>query len=106
MFKGGYMGKVLRVNLTTQSVSEESLPEKVARDFMGGAGFVIKYLYDEVPAGTDPLGPDNKLIFASGPLSGTNAPCASRMAVAFFSQRSISFLIDWARSALFCFRRL
>ena len=54
---------------------------EVAKDSIGGAGFGIKYLFDEVPAGADALGPDNKLIFASGPFSGTTIPCASRMAV-------------------------
>lgn len=81
MYKGGYTGKILRINLTNQSAKEEKLPLKVAKEFIGGAGFGIKYLFDEVPAGVDPLGPENKLIFASGPFSGTNIPCASRMAV-------------------------
>jgi len=63
------------------TVSEEALPQEVARDYIGGAGFGIKYLFDEVPKGTDPLGPENRLIFAVGPFSGTSVPCASRMAV-------------------------
>jgi aldehyde:ferredoxin oxidoreductase len=82
MYKGGYRGKILRINLTDQSAKIEDLPSDIARDYIGGAGFGVKYLYDEVPAGVDPLGPDNKLIFASGPLSGTSVPCASRMSVA------------------------
>lgn len=81
MFKGGYTGKVLRVNLTDQTAIEEELPLQMAKDFIGGAGFGIKYLFDEVPARADALGPENKLIFAPGPFSGTNVPCASRMAV-------------------------
>jgi len=81
MYKGGYTGKILRINLTDQTAREEKLPREIAKDFIGGAGFGIKYLFDEVPAGTDPLGPDNKLIFAPGPFSGTTVPCASRMAV-------------------------
>jgi aldehyde:ferredoxin oxidoreductase len=81
MYKGGYTGKILRINLTDHSVKEEALPFQTAKDFIGGAGFGIKYLFDEVPANSDALGPDNKLIFAPGPLSGTNVPCASRMAV-------------------------
>lgn len=81
MYKGGYTGKILRVNLTEQTVKEEALSQDVARDFIGGAGFGIKFLFDEVKGATDPLGPDNKLIFASGPFSGTTIPCASRMAV-------------------------
>ncbi len=79
--KYGYMGKILRVNLTNKTFSEERVTEKLAREFIGGAGFGLKYLFDEVPAKADPLGPENKLIFAVGPLSGTSAPCASRMAV-------------------------
>jgi aldehyde:ferredoxin oxidoreductase len=81
MYQGGYTGKILRINLTEKTAEEEDLPLEVARDFIGGAGFGIKYLFDEVPAGADALGPDNKLIFASGPFSGTTVPCASRMAV-------------------------
>jgi len=81
MYKGGYTGKILRINLTDQTAREEELSLEVAKDYIGGAGFGIKYLFDEVPAGTDPLGSDNKLIFAPGPFSGTTVPCASRMAV-------------------------
>lgn len=81
MYSGGYMGKILRINLTDKTFKEEKLPVEVARDFIGGAGFGIKYLFDEVKKGADPLGPENKLFFASGPFSGTTIPCASRMAV-------------------------
>ncbi len=81
MFKGGYTGKLLRIDLSSQTATTEDLPEQIAADFIGGAGFGIKYLFEEVPATTDPLGPENKLIFASGPLTGTNVPCTSRMAV-------------------------
>ena len=81
MYQGGYTGKILRVNLSEQTAVEEQLPPEVARDYIGGAGFGIKYLFDELEAGVDPLGPENKLIFAGGPFSGTTVPCASRMAV-------------------------
>ena len=53
----------------------------MAQDFIGGSGFTVKYLYDEVPADCDPLGPENKLIYAPGPFTGTTIPCASRMAI-------------------------
>jgi aldehyde:ferredoxin oxidoreductase len=82
MYSGGYTGKVLRINLTEMTAKHESLSLETAREFIGGAGFGIKYIYDELKAGIDPLGPDNKLVFASGPFSGTRIPCASRMAVA------------------------
>ncbi len=81
MYKGGYTGKVLRVDLTTKTFKEEPLPVEVAQDFIGGSGFTVKFLYDEVPADCDPLGPENKLIYAPGPFTGTTVPCASRMAI-------------------------
>jgi aldehyde:ferredoxin oxidoreductase len=81
MYSGGYTGKVLRVNLTDKTYQEEALPADVAQDFIGGSGFTVKYLYDEVPADCDPLGPENKLIYAPGPFTGTTIPCASRMAI-------------------------
>jgi len=81
MYQGGYSGKILRINLSKQTAKEEELPLQVAKDFIGGAGFGIKFLFDEVKGGTDPLGPENKLIFAPGPFSGTTVPCTSRMAV-------------------------
>lgn len=81
MFKGGYTGKILRIDLSAQTATTEDLPKEIAEDFIGGAGFGIKYLFEEVPATADPLGPENKLIFATGPLTGTNIPCTSRMAV-------------------------
>ena len=67
MYNGGYMGKILRINLSEMAAREEALPLEVARDFIGGAGFGITYLFEELGPGTDPLGPDNKLIFAPGP---------------------------------------
>ena len=81
MYKGGYAGKILRINLSARTAQEETLPLNLARDYIGGAGFGIKYLFDELKAGTDPMGPENKLIFSVGPFSGTTIPCASRMAV-------------------------
>ncbi len=74
MYSGGYAGKILRINLTNKTSKEERLPLEVAKDFIGGAGLGIKYLFDEVKPGTDALGPDNKLIFAPGPFTGTSIP--------------------------------
>ena len=51
MYRGGYTGKVLRVDLTSKTFKEEPLPAEVAQDFIGGAGFTVKYLYDEVSGG-------------------------------------------------------
>jgi len=81
MLKGGYTGKILRVNLTTEEITKEEISEETAKKFIGGTGFGLKYLLDEVDPKANPLGEDNKMYFASGPLSGTKAPCASRIAV-------------------------
>jgi len=81
----GYMGKILRVNLTSGEVKDETLDQTMARDYIGGAGFGAKILYDEVDPTVDALGPDNKIIFATGPLSGTRHPCSGRYAVVFKS---------------------
>ena len=64
----GFMGKLLRINLTTGDIREEEIPDEWNRKFLGGAGTASKYLFEEVPPETDPLGPDNKLIFMSGSL--------------------------------------
>jgi aldehyde:ferredoxin oxidoreductase len=81
MYHGAYAGKILRVNLSNLSIKEETLSDELVRGYLGGAGFAVKCLYDEVPAGTPALSGNNKLIFAVGPLTATGAPCASRMAV-------------------------
>ncbi|HHX74288.1 MAG TPA: aldehyde ferredoxin oxidoreductase family protein [Firmicutes bacterium] len=79
--QGGYMGQILRVNLTTKQITKEETSDALVRNYLGGAGFGIKFLFDEVPQGADPLGAENKLIFAPGPFTGTKTPCASRMAI-------------------------
>jgi aldehyde:ferredoxin oxidoreductase len=69
----GYMGKILWVNLSTGEIKEESIDEKVYRDFIGGYGLGAKILYDRMKPGADPLGPDNILGLLTGPLTGTPA---------------------------------
>lgn len=77
----GYHGKLLRVNLSQGTITEENIPESMHRKFLGGAGLATKYLWDEVPKGADPLGPDNKLIFMAGSLTGVVAPSTGRFSV-------------------------
>jgi aldehyde:ferredoxin oxidoreductase len=74
-------GTILRINLGTGGISRETLDEEMARQYIGGRGIATKILYDELPIGVDPLSPDNKLIFASGPLTGTAAPTGGRYMV-------------------------
>ncbi|MFA4836501.1 MAG: aldehyde ferredoxin oxidoreductase family protein [Dehalococcoidia bacterium] len=76
-----YAGQVLRVNLTKGDWEVEELDMDLAERFIGGRGIGGKILFDEVDPNVDPLGPDNKLIFATGPLTGTGAPTGCRYMV-------------------------
>jgi aldehyde:ferredoxin oxidoreductase len=73
-----YMGKLLRVDLTSKTLKDEVFEEEVARKFIGGSGIGAKILYEETNEKTDPLGPENVLIFMTGPLTGTTAPTSGR----------------------------
>ncbi len=77
----GYNGKILRVNLSHNSISVETTDEKFRRMYLGGAGFVSYFLLKELHKGTDPLGSDNKLIFAIGPVTGAPLPGSGRNCV-------------------------
>ncbi len=79
--KGGYHNKLLRVNLTDHSTSIEQIPEETLLKFIGGRGLGAKILFDEVPPRANPLGSENKLIFVTAPLHGSNAATASRFSV-------------------------
>ena len=74
----GWSGTIARVNLTTGAVTKEATDAKDAALFLGARGLGVKIFTDEVDAKIDPLSPDNKLIFAPGPFSGTFAPSAGR----------------------------
>jgi aldehyde:ferredoxin oxidoreductase len=76
----GFIGKVLRVDLSSGTISEEAISEEDARLYLGGSGLATKYLIDELAPGVDPLGPENKLIYMTGPLTGTASPSAGRFA--------------------------
>jgi aldehyde:ferredoxin oxidoreductase len=75
------VSKLLRVNLTNGAISTEEIDASIAKDFIGGLGVGVKYLYDEIDPKVEPLSAYNKLIFATGPLTGTRAPAASRYMV-------------------------
>jgi aldehyde:ferredoxin oxidoreductase len=76
-----YKHKILRVNLSTGIASEEPLNKKWAEQYLGGRGLGVKYLYEELPRGVDPLSSDNKVILATGPLTGTIVPCSGKLAI-------------------------
>jgi aldehyde:ferredoxin oxidoreductase len=81
----GYIGKILRVDLSTGDIQSEPLNEAYARAFVGGSGLAARYIYDMVDGDTDPLGPDNPLFFMTGPLVGTSMPSAGRCSVCALS---------------------
>ncbi len=76
--QGGYTGKILRVRLSEETFKVETLPKEWIREYIGGDGFAARLLYEEVPAGIDPLGDQNKLIIATGPITGTLWPMSGR----------------------------
>ena len=77
----GYAGRLLRVDLTAQRTSAEELSADDARKYLGGRGLAAKVLFEELEPGIDPLGPKNKLVVASGPLTGTMVPGTTRFGV-------------------------
>jgi len=70
--------KLLRINLSTQTYTEEDIPSEYEKKFIGGKGIGTAYLVRELEPHIDPLGSDNKFIIATGPLNGTSAPASSR----------------------------
>ncbi len=71
-------GRLLRVDLSTGKTAVEMIPESFAEDFVGGRGYGIRYLYEELKPGVDPLGEENKLMMVTGPLAGSTAQAVSR----------------------------
>jgi aldehyde:ferredoxin oxidoreductase len=67
----GYLGKVLKVDLTTGAIEKEEIPDEIYENFLSGVGLGAHYLYKHIPADADPLGPDNMLGFVSGLLTNT-----------------------------------
>ena len=76
-----WAGKILRVNLTAGTCTPEPLNKQWARDYLGQRGLATKYFVEEVDAKVDPLSPDNKIIWATGPLTGTMASTGGRYSV-------------------------
>ncbi|MGC8505490.1 MAG: aldehyde ferredoxin oxidoreductase family protein [Thermoplasmata archaeon] len=75
---GGFTGKFLRVDLSRGTVKIEDTNMQWAREYIGGQGLATRYFVDEVDPKVDPFSPDNELIMAPGPLTGTSAPTAAR----------------------------
>jgi aldehyde:ferredoxin oxidoreductase len=77
----GCTGKLLRVNLTRQTWNDETVAEESARKFFGGRGLGARILFQELKPGIDPLGPENKMVFATGPVTGAQFSGNSRYVV-------------------------
>ena len=77
----GYNGRILRVNLSSGKLSTEEYPDSFYRQYFGGEGLIAYFLVKELPAGVEPLGPENKLIFAAGPITGVPAGGCGRHSV-------------------------
>ena len=77
----GYWGSILRIDLERSTVSTEALSDKVARTYIGGSGLGARILYNETTSDTDPMGLDNPIIFAVGPLTGTRVFNSNRFEV-------------------------
>ena len=76
-----WAGKLLRVDLTAGTCKSEPLNMKWAQDYLGQRGLATKYLVEEIDPKVDPLSPKNKLIMATGPMTGTSASTAGRYSV-------------------------
>jgi len=70
----GFNGKLLRVNLSTREIKNETIPDDILKKYLGGAGLALHFLLKELDRGIDPLGEENKLVFSLGPGTGVRAP--------------------------------
>jgi len=78
----GWTGKLLRVNLSKGKAAVDRYGAGLAKNYLGGRGFAVKILWDELEQGVDPLSPFNKLVFAAGPLTGFALPSSGKLVVA------------------------
>ncbi|MGD9410992.1 MAG: aldehyde ferredoxin oxidoreductase family protein [Desulfobacterales bacterium] len=81
----GYFGKQLRISLDTKETRVEEIDSAVLKKYLGGVGYGARVLYDEIKKGIDPLSPDNKIIFATSPLTANNIPGGGSIMVCFKS---------------------
>ena len=82
MFSGGYRGRILRVDLSRKRHSVETVEERIRQRLLGGRGVAAWMYYREIGADVDPLGPDNKVFFMAGPLTGVRLPSTTKFQLA------------------------
>ncbi len=87
----GYNGRILRVDLSNRKLAEEELEEDFLKKYLGQEGIAARFLYDEVGPGIGAFDPENRLIFMTGPLTGTAAPACGRYSVACRSPLTEAF---------------
>ncbi len=95
-----YSGRVLWIDLTSESTREENLDSSIYENFIGGKGLGAYLLYRELEAGLDALGPDNTLLFLTGPLQGLPAPNVGRWTLVTKSPLTGLFLDSHSGGAL------
>ena len=95
----GYAGRILEVNLTDSDCRHKELQADFCRDYLGGIGFNARIVYDEVPAGTDGLSPENVMVFGVGTLVGSPFPTASRTEVS--AKSPLTGLFGTSNSGMF-----
>ncbi len=77
----GYMGQILVVDLSEDEISTLEIDTSISTHFLGGSGYAVRLLYEHLDSKVEALGPDNMLLFMTGPLTGTLAPCTGRHVV-------------------------
>lgn len=87
----GYGGKILRINLSNCEVKVEPTPESLIKEYLGGRGFAAYFLYNEIPQGVSPYAPENMIVLAPGPLSGTTAFGGGKLTLATKSPETNSY---------------
>ncbi|MHA1792100.1 MAG: aldehyde ferredoxin oxidoreductase family protein [Promethearchaeota archaeon] len=81
----GWHGHILRVNLSSMKIKNETVSKEILMDYIGGRGLGIKYLFEELDPKVDPLSPLNKIFIGTGPATGTNIPSSNRFSASFKS---------------------
>lgn len=92
----GLHGKLLRIDLSNRKIKVESIAVSLLKEYIGGSGLATKYLYDEVPPKTDPLAPENKIIFATGPFQGTSVLGSAKFSIVSRSPLTETFAVTTA----------
>jgi aldehyde:ferredoxin oxidoreductase len=91
-FEGGYMGKILRINLSTRERKTQALKGSEVKLLLGGRGLAAKRYYDEIKPDVDPFDPENELIFMTGPLTGVKLPSTTKFQLSTKSPETGGYL--------------